>query len=152
MNGGEAPGRQTVAGREPGQGQVECRPGRVRLALTRTPASVAEARRAVDTLLSAEPRPPELRERLRLVVSELMTNAVVHGAQGEEIQLDLTLYVQHVHVSVSNAGSPIDLASFRRRRVEGGRGLVIVAALVDGWSIETGPKGTTVTARVPRAP
>jgi anti-sigma regulatory factor (Ser/Thr protein kinase) len=103
-------------------------------------------------LLAAAPRLPGLRERLQLVVSELVTNAVVHGAPDEEIQLGLTLYVQHVHVSVYNAGSPIDLANFRRRRVDGGRGLVIVAALVDGWSIESGPKGTTVTARVPCAP
>jgi anti-sigma regulatory factor (Ser/Thr protein kinase) len=115
------------------------------------PESISKARSAVDELLAAEPR-PELGDTLKLVVSELMTNAVTHGAPGEQITLGLTLYVLHAHVSVYNSGPPIELTRFRRRRLDGGRGLTIVAALVDGWSIETGPKGTTVTARVPRAP
>jgi anti-sigma regulatory factor (Ser/Thr protein kinase) len=114
------------------------------------PESIRAARRAVRELLSAEPR-SDLRPRLELVVSELMTNAVIHGDRGEEIKLGLTLYHEHAHVSIHNFGPAIDLERFRRRRPEGGRGLAIVAALVDGWSIETGPTGTTVTARVPRA-
>jgi anti-sigma regulatory factor (Ser/Thr protein kinase) len=86
------------------------------------------------------------------VVSELMTNAVTYGDPREEIRLGLTLYVEHAHVSIHNFGPSIDLARFRQQRADGGRGLVIVAELVDGWSIDTGPTGTTVTARVPRAP
>jgi hypothetical protein len=36
----------------------------------------------------------------------------------------------------------------RRRRREGGRGLDIVDALADAWSIDTGPLGTTITIRL----
>ena len=126
-------------------------PGRVRLSLASAPESIAAARRAVRALLSAEPR-SSLGPRLELVVSELMTNAVTYGDPREEIRLGLTLYVEHAHVSIHNFGPSSDLARFRQQRADGGRGLVIVAELVDGWSIDTGPTGTTVTARVPRAP
>jgi anti-sigma regulatory factor (Ser/Thr protein kinase) len=141
----------TVAPAEAQRARDECRPGRIRLSFPPTPESIGGARSAVDALLSDEPR-RELGDRLKLVVSELMTNAVTHGAPGEGITLGLTLYVRHAHVSVYNSGPPIELTRFRRHRPDGGRGLTIVAALVDGWSIETGPRGTTVTARVPRAP
>jgi anti-sigma regulatory factor (Ser/Thr protein kinase) len=120
------------------------------MSLPPTPASVATARRAVEALLGGEPR-CELCSTLKLVVSELMTNAIVYGSSGEEIVLGLTLYLGHAHVSIHNCGPAIDMVKFRRRRRDGGRGLDIVARLVEGWAIETGPTGTTVTVRVPRA-
>jgi anti-sigma regulatory factor (Ser/Thr protein kinase) len=135
----------------PDEQLTRLQPGRIRLSLSPVPESIAAARRAVRALLPAEPR-SSLRPRLELVVSELMTNAVTYGDPCEEIKLGLTLYLRHAHVSIHNFGPAIDLARFRQQRADGGRGLVIVAGLVDGWSIETGPTGTTVTARVPRAP
>ena len=130
-------------------GEALSSPGRVRIALPAEPPSIRIARHAVDRLLAAEPS-PELAANLKLVVSELVTNAGVHGSPSGEINLGLTLYYFHAHVSVRSSGRQIDMRMFRTRRAEGGRGLDIVAALSDGWSIETGPSGTTVTARVPR--
>ena len=150
MTGNEAVGPVLKAADNSSQELTRLRPGRLRLSLAPAPESIAAARRAVRALLSAEPR-SSLRPRLELVVSELMTNAVTYGDPREEIKLGLTLYLEHAHVSIHNFGPAIDLARFRQQRPGGGRGLVIVAALVDGWTIETGPTGTTVTARVPRA-
>jgi hypothetical protein len=44
------------------------------------------------------------------------------------------------------------MRKLRTRRREGGRGLEIVDALADAWSIETGPLGTKVTVRLPTEP
>jgi anti-sigma regulatory factor (Ser/Thr protein kinase) len=131
------------------RGPTGWEPGRIRISLPSTPASVAAARRAVEALLAGESR-SELSSKLKLVVSELMTNAVTYGMTGEEINLGLTLYVEHAHVSIHHCGPPLDMTQFRRRRRDGGRGLDIVAGLVEGWGIETGPMGTTITARVRR--
>jgi anti-sigma regulatory factor (Ser/Thr protein kinase) len=123
---------------------------RIRVSLPSTPESVAEARRAVEALLSGESG-SELSSTLKLVVSELMTNAITYGSAGGEISLGLTLYIEHAHVSIHNCGPALDMTQFRRRRRDGGRGLDIVARIVEGWGIETGPMGTTITARVRRA-
>jgi anti-sigma regulatory factor (Ser/Thr protein kinase) len=125
-------------------------PGRVSVALEPVPASVAAARRTVDTLLADADPSDEFRLRLRLVVSELMTNAVVHGSPTRTIRLDLTLYGDHAHVSIHNAGEPIDITELRQGRPDGGRGLDLVTAIADRWGIDTGPGGTTISARVPR--
>ena len=45
-------------------------------------------------------------------------------------------------------GGRLTLRMLRRRRRDGGRGLDIVDALADGWSIDTGPLGTTVAVRL----
>jgi anti-sigma regulatory factor (Ser/Thr protein kinase) len=133
-----------------GDGLTGWEPGTIRVSLPPTAASVATARRAVEALLGGDPR-CELCSTLKLVVSELMTNAIAYGSRGEEIMFGLTLYLGHAHVSIHNSGPAIDMVKFRRRRRDGGRGLDIVGRLVEGWAIETGPTGTTVTVRVPRA-
>ena len=121
---------------------------RIRLSLPPIPESVAVARRAVDKFLTEEPGSDVLMN-LKLVVSELMTNAVTHTSTDDEIQLALTRYLKHVHVSVRNRGPLVELKRLRGDRPEGGRGLEIVTALAQGWSIDTRPSGTTVTVRVP---
>src|SRR5262245_55011012 len=123
------------------------RPARVRVSLPSVPESLAVARRAVSALLATETQ-DDLSLNLKLVVSELVANAVSHSSNGE-IQLVLTRYLRHAHVSVHNGGPATDLRRFRLGSPDGGRGLDIVAALSDGWSIETRSTGTTVTARVP---
>ena len=121
---------------------------RICVSLPPIPESVAVARRAVDEFLMEEPGSDVLMT-LKLVVSELMTNAVTHSSATEEIQLALTRFLKHVHVSVRNRGPLVELEQLRGGRAEGGRGLEIVTALARGWSIDTRPTGTTVTVRVP---
>jgi anti-sigma regulatory factor (Ser/Thr protein kinase) len=127
-------------------------PGRLSVTLAPEPGSVKAARDAAALLLAEADPSDELVFALRLVVSELMTNAVEHGSPGEEIGLELTLYRDHAYVSIHNVGPAVDMTRLRRGRPDRGRGLEIVAALSDRWGIESGRAGTTMTARVPRTP
>lgn len=85
---------------------------------------------------------------VRLVVAELVSNAVAHGQPDEPIVLEVDLFETHAQVSVHNAGRPLSLMSLRARRTRPGWGLQIVDALADGWTIESGPSGTTFTVRL----
>jgi len=123
---------------------------RVAVTLAPDPASVAMARRQVDRLLEGKSC-GDIGDRLKLVVSELVANAVVHGHPEGEIQLNVVLHRLHVHVSVRNLGRPINMTAFRSGRPGSGRGLNMVGELVDSWTIETGTTGTTVSARLDRA-
>jgi DNA-binding transcriptional MerR regulator len=122
------------------------RTSRVRLAPS--PEAPRHARRAVDELLD-ECEQPHFAFQLRLVVSELVKNAVVYGSDTEPIRLDLELFEHAAELRVQNAGRRLSMKSLRTRRRDGGRGLEIVDALAESWAIDTGPFGTKVTVRLP---
>ena len=86
---------------------------------------------------------------LRLVTSELVNNAVLYGPQREPIRVELRLFQDWADVCVQNGGARLSIKSLRTRRREGGRGLEIVDALAEAWSIDTGPLGTKITVRLP---
>lgn len=107
----------------------------VQLALSRTPAAVSRARDAADRL--ATDLPGELRSRLRLVVSELVTNAVRHGEGA--IELRLWRDGRTVRGEVVDQGGGFE----REVRSEGwpdvgGRGLRIVERMTRRWGIREG--------------
>ena len=140
---------RTSPGSEAGASRmVGSQPGRVSVALPPVVQSIAAARRAVDVLIG-DAATDEFRFFLRLVASELVTNAIVHGDPRDDVHLDLALYRRHVHVSVTSS-TIIAMTKLRRGRADGGRGLEIVAAVSERWVIDAGPHGTTITARVPR--
>ena len=122
---------------------------RVTVTLESAALSVSATRRAVEGLLEDQGS-EEPEGRLKLIVSELLTNAVLHGAPGRQIHLDLPLYHRHAFVSVRNYGLAFDLRKFRSRRPTGGRGLDVVAELAHSWAIQTSSAGTIVSARVQR--
>lgn len=72
-------------------------------------------------------------EDLTLVVSELVTNAVVHGSA--EVHLDVAVEGSHVRIEVAD-DSPADAAPVAPL-VEGdsGRGLLLVARLAARWGV-----------------
>lgn len=85
---------------------------------------------------------------LPLLVSELVTNACVHGADPITIRLDTNS--TRVRVEVED-NSPDDLPEVRRPsgRDTQGRGLLIVESLSHLWGTERTPTGKVVWAVVP---
>ena len=116
--------------------------GTLDLTLAPEADSVAEARTrvcdALDPVLA-----DGTTETLRLLVSELVTNAVRHGGNGRPVELRVR-WNSEVRVEVSDRGHGFTPAP-RLGRVDepGGFGLFLVGRLADRWGVETNG-GTTV--------
>lgn len=100
--------------------------------------SPAAARAFVrDAVVRKHPAVPA--EALTLVVSELVTNAVVHGSG--DVHLDVAVDATHIRVEVAD-DSPADAVPVAPL-VEGdsGRGLLLVSRLAARWGIRReGPR------------
>jgi anti-sigma regulatory factor (Ser/Thr protein kinase) len=120
----------------------------VKRVLAARPESVAEARREVVSLAI----PQAAREQLALVVSELVTNAVLHpeAAPGDEVRLQIRVRSGRARIEVRDCGAGFDTPAdvSPDPLAVGGQGLVIVAALSDGWGVVRGPDGCTVWCEV----
>ena len=115
-------------------------------------SSVARARSwAMETSRRWDIEPPEA---LALVVSELVTNAVMHthsGLPGENVTLRLYAYEDRIRVAVKDAGpKPGRAPRLRSWNASSthGRGLLLVEALCLDWGTLT--VGTGVYAEVAR--
>ena len=111
------------------------------------PQAAAEARRAVVALAL----PEATRETLSLVVSELVTNSILHAGLTAKDSIDL--HVDNggpqIHVAVHDRGpgftppepsaDPLDVR---------GQGLVIAAALSDSWGVDCDKHGCTVWCNI----
>jgi anti-sigma regulatory factor (Ser/Thr protein kinase) len=81
-----------------------------------------------------------------LVVSELVTNAVMHAVA--PLVFRLSLVDAHVVVAIDDAGVNRDFEAVRRGPgAASGRGLSIVDQLADEWGIEASHAGKRVWAR-----
>jgi len=110
--------------------------------------SPVEARRVVGAL----PLEEDARERLALLVTELVTNSIRHGglAAGDPIELELAGEDGQVWVAVHDRGAGFDPNNANGDSMDFGYGLAIVASLADEWGVETGPDGCTVWCAVGR--
>jgi anti-sigma regulatory factor (Ser/Thr protein kinase) len=110
----------------------------------RDATSVGEARSWIDTFLTEHDIEDTVRDDAQLVVSELVTNALVHG-QGELV-LRASVDETAVHVSVTDSGDglpevlPLDPARI------GGLGLIVVGRIASNWGVAPFPGGKTVWA------
>ena len=112
------------------------------------PASVARIRRfAVETSRSTAPAVDA--DTVALLVSEIATNALVHGAGRVRVRVRPTSGGLRVEVHDEDTTLP-----FHRRATpmdEGGRGIALVDALSSGWGAETTADGKTVWFEVAAA-
>jgi anti-sigma regulatory factor (Ser/Thr protein kinase) len=104
----------------------------------------AIARRFVDE--HAGSLPAGLKQDAQLLVSEVVTNAVVHGRP--TITLSVSLYPPGIGVAVHDTGDQMPVASPTRPEPgsASGRGLLIVQALASTWGVipSDPPPGKTV--------
>ena len=123
---------------------VEAPGERMTRTLDALPGAVAEARRwaaGVTRGLLA----PDQAQSLRLIVSELVTNALRHGAEGEQIDLAVTPKPEFLCVQVTDDGPGI---APRPRALEtdeeGGFGLFFVEQLTRRWGVTRENRRTRV--------
>lgn len=156
-DGGPAGGGRggAPAGVAPGSGLDGPPPYRRRVFAHRG-ESVAEARNFVGETLTGWGVTERL-DDVRLCLSELATNALVHvpfqQGQSAGFTVDLVRDPAGVLLRVRDAGSGTR-PTRRRPATEdtSGRGLLLVTALADAWGVRDDPAGKTVWLRFDAAP
>ena len=108
------------------------------LRLVPEPEVVTTARHALDQL--ADLLPAEKLEDVRLVVSELVTNSILHAelSPNDQISLTVTVLAGSVRGRVCDPGSGFEVPSepSPRSDMSGGWGLPIVETISDRWGVQ----------------
>ncbi|MFN8123716.1 MAG: ATP-binding protein [Thermoleophilia bacterium] len=123
------------------------RPEAVRVLLASDPASVATARAEAVRCARVAGMAPEAVDRIRLAVSEAVTNAVLHaypGAAGD-VELLLDPAPGRLRVQVRDAGCGRHAAD--PATASAGFGLGLMRVLSDGLQVDDSPPGTRVVLR-----
>lgn len=115
------------------------------------PASVPRARRAIADALP-DHCPTQLSYELRLLTTELVTNAIRHGADPHEDELiELSFWTAdgHYWLAVSDPSPTHPTLKRPAPDTETGRGLLLVDSLSDAWGIKSRPtRGKSVIAGI----
>ncbi len=132
--------------RNPGRTETS-RAARTRWCLPAVAASAAKARHlALDQARAWDLRlEEETADTLQLIISELVGNAVRHGA-ATLITLGLRVDDNQMYVEVSDGsvGAPVERAAACED--ESGRGMTLVTALASHWGVRPIPGGKVVWA------
>jgi anti-sigma regulatory factor (Ser/Thr protein kinase) len=105
--------------------------------ISRDARAPGRARRAVEELGSAID--PSIRHDVVLLVSELVTNSVKYGTDGD-LKLQIDAYApRKVRIEVVNHGASFEPKARTRPATEpGGWGLHLVETLADRWGVHAG--------------
>lgn len=120
----------------------------IEVTLRARPAAASEARRSLQPL--ANKIPEETFEDIRILVSELVTNSVRHGARGQSgaaVKVGVWQEQSCVRVEVTDGGPGFDVDRSARPRTPdqvGGWGLQIVDRLSDRWGVKRASSGASV--------
>jgi serine phosphatase RsbU (regulator of sigma subunit)/anti-sigma regulatory factor (Ser/Thr protein kinase) len=114
-------------------------PQRVRRSFAADPRAVAQARRFAREQLDAW-EAPDLRDSAALVVSELVTNAVVHTGTPAIVDLRLDAHTFRVEVEDQHPSRSLPTGlPVPSEDAESGRGLLITSSLASSWGVEYTP-------------
>lgn len=83
-------------------------------------------------------------DRVGLVVTELLTNALLHGR--EPVHMHAELVENHLRIEVTDAGEAEPNAKQASPTDTTGRGLMLVAGLVERWGVDRSGDGKCVWA------
>jgi anti-sigma regulatory factor (Ser/Thr protein kinase) len=107
-------------------------------------ASVGEARSWIDAFLSDCTNGNTVRDDAQLVVSELVTNALMHGDGALVLRASIT--GDTVQISVTDSGDDLpEVLPVDPTRI-GGLGLIVVDRIASEWGVSPFPGGKTVWA------
>jgi anti-sigma regulatory factor (Ser/Thr protein kinase) len=142
------PGLGAVAGAGPSGAAAE---RRFRFELAAHPGSPAQARRLARARLTGWSVCEDTCDTAALVISELVTNAIVHTASSRVV-CELHDHDDLVRIAVRDEGcSPGEPhPSPRRPDEEHGRGLLLIDALCRAWGTQESGAGLLVWAELPR--
>jgi anti-sigma regulatory factor (Ser/Thr protein kinase) len=127
----------TTTGQPPGRSGRQ--DGTLRVRLERDPTAPSLARAAVSGFSREREISPKSLDTLALLVSELVSNAVLHSdaPAGSEIRLSARLVGRDaIRVEVTDQGSGFAATPRDPARQEGGYGLFLVESQASSWGIE----------------
>jgi anti-sigma regulatory factor (Ser/Thr protein kinase) len=113
------------------------------------PRAASDVRRAVASWLRSRGFPTVGLDDLLLVVSELVTNAVVHARTAARFELRWDGRRATVEVTDGDRHPP---ALPDEAPAIGGRGLFLIDRLTTAWGSDAGPSGKTVWATIETGP
>lgn len=115
------------------------------LTVPSVPRSVSSVRRFAREAVAAAQRAPGgswPADAVELLVSEVATNALVHGAGDVRVRVDVLS--DRVRVEVDDDAEGVPTPRTAPPDAEGGRGLALVTALSSDWGVLPRPGGKTV--------
>jgi anti-sigma regulatory factor (Ser/Thr protein kinase) len=113
------------------------------LRLPPRPDSAARARRFLTDFCRAADLPASLCQTAALLVSELVTNAVIHGRTSATVEVHRPADTLRVTVRDDNPALPA-VGESPDFGAENGRGMLIVSKLAHRWGIEAGDGGKAI--------
>lgn len=114
------------------------------LRLAKESHAARRARRFLNEALAEEPA--ELRADAELIVSELVTNALLYGASPVTVRLGRT--PDRVRIEVQDAGGDLPIRLHSGTDAMSGRGLSLVGALTSRWGVVARHPGKVVWAEL----
>jgi len=118
------------------------------LRLPPSPNAASQARKFISDFCAAAQLPPAICEDAALLVSELVTNAVIHGRTTATVEVHrpadtLRVTVRDDNPQLPAVGDSPDLNA-QTLDTESGRGLLIVSKTAKRWGIEAGAGGKAI--------
>jgi anti-sigma regulatory factor (Ser/Thr protein kinase) len=108
------------------------------------PQDPAQARQIIAEELSSR-LPAPVVDDIKLMVSELVANGIVHGAVEKDVPVVLDVLVNgHVRCGVLDHGAGFAARAGHGAAAGGGRGLQVVEQLADRWGMQRSPQRTEV--------
>ncbi len=120
--------------------------GAAEIVLRGEPDAVPRARGFAASVLPHQP--DQIMADVELVVAELVTNALLHGAL--PVTLRLAPLHDGVRIEVEDTGRAVPVKPQRSFDAMTGRGLELVSAVCNAWGVEPSPNGKVVWAVVGR--